>query len=58
MTKKLILVMLFHTFLSQNILGQENPIEKYNLMPWPKEIKDNSAKFLIDSNPSFLEISY
>lgn len=31
--------------LSQNQLN-----EKYNLMPWPKEIKENSSKFIIDDD--------
>ncbi|EDP72785.1 riboflavin synthase subunit alpha [Flavobacteriales bacterium ALC-1] len=33
----------------QNIWSQE-ALDKYNLMPWPKEIEDNTAKFMIDSN--------
>ena len=50
MKNRLILLILFCCFLIQNIWSQDEAFGKYNLMPWPKEIKSNTAKFLIDSN--------
>ena len=34
-------------FISCSILAQSNLKEKYNLMPWPQEIKENQEKFKI-----------
>ena len=31
-------------------MTQTNLNEQLNLMPWPKEIKENSSNFIIDSN--------
>ena len=50
MKKRLILLIVFCCFINQNTWSQDNVLREYNLMPWPKEIKSNSAKFLIDSN--------
>lgn len=49
MKKRVILILLCCSFFMQNIWSQE-ALDKYNLMPWPKEIEDNTAKFMIDSN--------
>tara|TARA_R110000868_G_scaffold136776_1_gene349842 strand:+ start:14101 stop:16152 length:2052 start_codon:yes stop_codon:yes gene_type:complete len=49
MKKQLFLFILFSVFgkhlVSQNILS-----ESYNLMPWPQKIKENAAKFIINSD--------
>ena len=50
MKTRLILLILFYGFLVQNTWSQDEAFGNYNLMPWPKEIKSNSAKFRIDSN--------
>lgn len=50
MKTRLILLILFYSFLVQNTWSQDEAFGNYNLMPWPKEIKSSTAKFLIDSN--------
>ena len=50
MKRRLILLILCFSFLIQNLWSQDEALGKYNLMPWPKEIKSNTAKFLIDSD--------
>ena len=37
--------------------SQNNIEEKYNLMPWPKEIKETTGKFIIDNGYKTIEIS-
>lgn len=37
-------------FLAFKGISQNNLNEKYYLMPWPKEIKENNSKIIIDSN--------
>ncbi len=46
--KTLIVLSVFFNFLLVN--AQLEITNKYNLMPWPKEIKENSGKFLINEN--------
>jgi len=50
MKKRLILLILLYVFLTHNSWSQEASLGELNLMPWPKEIKTNTAKFLIDSH--------
>ncbi len=44
--KKHILIILIG-LCHQYILSQQQLSEKYNLMPWPKEVKENNQKFVI-----------
>lgn len=46
--KKYIIVLLY--LVTFNSISQTELMEKYNLMPWPKEITENSQKYIIDSN--------
>lgn len=48
--KKILLFLLIFSCSSNLTIGQEKLMEQYNLMPWPKEITKNSAKFLINSD--------
>jgi hexosaminidase len=50
MKTRLFLLILFYSFLIQKTWSQDEAYGNYNLMPWPNEIKSNSAKFRIDSN--------
>ncbi len=49
MNTRLILIILFLNILTPNIWSQNMASTDYKLMPWPKDITTNSAKFLIDS---------
>lgn len=48
--KKILLFLLLFSCSNQIVLSQTGSSEAYNLMPWPKEIKENSAKFVINSD--------
>jgi hexosaminidase len=48
--KKIILFLLLFNCFYQNADSQNVLSEKYNLMPWPKTIEENSAKFIINSD--------
>ncbi len=48
--KKVLVIILLCGFLIQNSRSQGKAVGTYNLMPWPKEIKKSTDKFLIDSN--------
>ncbi|MEC3906681.1 family 20 glycosylhydrolase [Tamlana sp. 2201CG12-4] len=48
--KKIILLIVFTGMLSKWSYTQSSLSSKYDLMPWPKEIKENSAKFIINSD--------
>ncbi len=50
MRKRVVLLILFYSFFIQNIWSQGESYGEYNLMPWPKEIKQTASKFLINSN--------
>ena len=47
MKKSIIFLLCLVTFSS---ISQNNLMEKYNLMPWPKSIEENNSKLIIDSN--------
>ena len=47
--KKYILIILVGIF-SQHAFAQKKMSEKFNLMPWPKEIKETHSKFMITSD--------
>jgi hexosaminidase len=48
--KKLILLLIICNFFNKHLASQNMLTETYNLMPWPKEIKENPAKFTINSD--------
>ena len=49
MKKSILVLILFNAlFLSSN--SQTNLNETYNLMPWPNSIKENTAKFIVNSD--------
>ncbi|WP_282124560.1 beta-N-acetylhexosaminidase [Algibacter mikhailovii] len=48
--KKIILLILFTSFFGALGYAQSALAGQYDLMPWPKEIKENSAKFMINSD--------
>ena len=48
--KKIILLILFTSFFGALGYAQSALASQYDLMPWPKEIKENSAKFMINSD--------
>ncbi|MFV9551752.1 beta-N-acetylhexosaminidase [Algibacter sp. PT7-4] len=47
---KIILTLILLAFFNTSVNSQNMLSETYNLMPWPKEIKENNNKFIIDSN--------
>lgn len=47
MKKHTLLFLILFVFLNQNLFSQSKLNEKYNLMPWPKEVKENSNKLII-----------
>jgi hexosaminidase len=47
--KKILLFLLLLNY-SNNSIGQNEQMKQYDLMPWPKEISENPAKFLINSD--------
>lgn len=47
---KKIILFLFILNCSINVIGQNELMKQYDLMPWPKEITENSAKFIINSD--------
>jgi len=47
--KRIILIITFGLF-SQYLFSQNNISENYNLMPWPKEIKNNNSPFHINKH--------
>lgn len=47
--KKIITLIILVGIFSQHSFSQKKYHEKLNLMPWPKEIKENSEKFVITS---------
>ena len=49
---KIVVLLLFCCVLSQNLFSQNNLTEKYPLMPWPKEIKENTSKFIVNNDLS------
>lgn len=49
MKKGLILLITFCNFLTLSVWSQGESQENYNLMPWPKEIKQTTSKFIINS---------
>ena len=48
--KKLVLVLILCSVYSGHLVSQNILAETYNLMPWPKDIKVNPAKFIITSD--------
>lgn len=48
--KKIIFLILFTCLWGKLNFSQSHFYGKYDLMPWPKEIKENSAKFIINSD--------
>ncbi len=49
MKQTILFLLLFNCF-TENIRSQNMLSETYNLMPWPQKIKENTAKFIINSN--------
>jgi len=47
---KLILLLILCFVYSGHLVSQNMMDETYNLMPWPKDIKENPAKFIINSD--------
>jgi hexosaminidase len=47
---KIVALILFYSVFSQNLISQNTLIEKYPLMPWPKDIKANTSKFIISND--------
>ncbi|WP_035483648.1 beta-N-acetylhexosaminidase [Gaetbulibacter saemankumensis] len=47
--KKIIFLILILGVFSRNAFSQTTLLQEYNLLPWPKEITKNSAKFIINS---------
>ncbi|WP_194767678.1 beta-N-acetylhexosaminidase [Tamlana sp. I1] len=48
--KKIILFILIINLTGPLAFAQKAIADKYDLMPWPKEIRENQSKFVIDSN--------
>lgn len=48
--KKIIFPLLLFICFNEIAISQSMLSESYNLMPWPKEIKENAAKFIINSD--------
>ena len=48
--KKLVLVFIICSIYSGHLISQNMLAETYNLMPWPKAIEENPAKFIINSD--------
>jgi len=48
--KKLVLVFIICSIYSGHLVSQNMLAETYNLMPWPKAIEENPAKFIINSD--------
>lgn len=48
--KRIIYIILVLSGLGQNIGAQQELAHTYDFMPWPNNIKENTAKFMIDSN--------
>ena len=49
MIKRLTLTLLVLNIITVSLWGQDMALADYNLMPWPKTIKTNTKKFIIDS---------
>ncbi|WP_035478906.1 beta-N-acetylhexosaminidase [Gelidibacter mesophilus] len=49
---KIILFLLLFGISNEQIISQSKVSETFNLMPWPKDIKENYGKFVIDSDIS------
>jgi hexosaminidase len=50
MNRVIVLFLLFCCGINQSLLSQNSLTEKYPLMPWPKQIKENTSKFIINNN--------
>lgn len=50
MKKRLILLIVLYNFLTLNAWAQDEPYGNYNLMPWPKEIKQTTSNFIINND--------
>jgi hexosaminidase len=49
---KILVLLLFCSVFSQNLISQNNLTEKYPLMPWPKQIQENTSRFIINNDLS------